>query len=103
MEWSSESVIVPYISPVDGKMHMYMVDNCVAIKEGEKITQYLIEIKPCKQTQPPVPSSRKKQSTMLYENLTYNVNCAKWKAAKQWCDKKNWKFLIVTENELFPN
>jgi hypothetical protein len=37
---------------------------------------------------------------MLYEQKTYVVNVAKWKAAKQWADKKGYKFLIVTEKEL---
>jgi hypothetical protein len=34
VKWSSESVVVPYISPIDGKVHRYFVDNYVVIKEG---------------------------------------------------------------------
>lgn len=103
LEWASEAVIVPYTSPVDGRVHRYMVDNIVAIKEGDNIVKYLIEIKPSKQTKPPEPSKRKKKTTIIYENLTYAVNCAKWEAAKKWCLNKNWKFLILTENELFSS
>ena len=53
IEWGSENIIIPYISPVDKRIHRYMVDNYVKIKEGNKITKYLIEIKPKKQTVAP--------------------------------------------------
>ena len=101
LEWTSESVIIPYISPFDKKGHRYYVDNSVVIKEDNKIQKYLVEIKPKKQTIPPVFSKRKKRSTVLYESQMYVKNQAKWKAAKQWCRKKNYKFLIITEEELF--
>ena len=100
LEWSSESVIVPYRSPVDNRYHRYYVDNAVALQEGNQIIKYLVEIKPYKQTQPPVQSKRKKKSTLLYENKTYAVNQAKWEAAEIYAQKKGMKFIILTENEL---
>jgi hypothetical protein len=30
----------------------------------------------------------------------YGVNEAKWKAASAVCKKKNWKFVILTEDQL---
>jgi len=101
IKWGSESVIIPYTSPLDGRLHRYMVDNVVHIKEGRTIKKYLIEIKPYKQTQQPTPSKRKKKSTILYENTMYIRNISKWKAAKAWCKKHNHEFLILTERELF--
>ena len=101
LEWTSESIVIPYVSPLDGRPHRYYVDNSVVIKEDNKIQKYLVEIKPKKQTIPPVFSKRKKRSTVLYESQMYVKNQAKWKAAKQWCRKKNYKFLIITEEELF--
>ena len=103
LKWGSESVIIPYISPVDGRAHRYFVDNLVIIKEGAKIVKYLVEIKPKKQTIPPVASKRKKRTTMLYESQMYVVNRAKWEAAKKWCKKKGYKFVILTEDQLFNN
>jgi hypothetical protein len=44
---------------------------------------------------------RKKQSTFLHEQATYQVNQAKWKAAKKWSEDHGYKFLILTERELF--
>lgn len=101
LKWGSETVIVPYTSPLDNRVHRYFVDNIVTIKEGNDINTYLVEIKPSKQAKPPVKSNRKKKSTVLYENATYAVNQAKWAAAKKYADQKNIKFIILTENELF--
>ena len=101
VEWSSENVIIPYVNPLTGRTHKYMVDNRVVIKEGNKTVKYLIEIKPKRQTRKPTSHGNKKQSTLLYENVEYVRNQAKWKAAKIWCDKHGYKFQIITENELF--
>ena len=101
--WGAEEVIVPYKSPVDGKMHRYFVDNFVVINEGNVQKRYLIEIKPKIQTVAPVPSKRKKQKTVLYENLQWSVNQAKWDSAKKWASQKGVEFLILTEDELFTD
>lgn len=101
LEWSSESIIIPYVNPIDGKAHRYMVDNKVVMREGDKTTKYLIEIKPYKQTHKPTSHGNKKKSTMLYESLEYVRNQAKWAAAKKWSDKHGYKFQILTEKELF--
>lgn len=100
LKWGSESIIIPYKSPIDKKMHRYFVDNVVIIKEGEHIKKYLIEIKPHKQTLEPTMHGNKKQSTILYEQATYVVNQAKWEAARKWCKDHQWEFLILTEKHL---
>ena len=44
-EWGSETVIVPYVSPLDKKVHRYFVDFYIKIKDKNgKIQKYLIEI-----------------------------------------------------------
>lgn len=101
IEWGSENIIVPYKSPIDKKYHRYYVDTFVVIKEGNNIKKYLIEIKPFSQTQPPKPSNRKKESTILYENIQWVINQAKWEAAKKFATSRNAEFLILTEKELF--
>ena len=78
----------------------YYTDGVVLIKEGDKLTRYLIEIKPQAQTVPPKPSKRKKQSSLLYETQMYAVNSAKWAAAKEWASRNKFEFLILTEKEL---
>jgi hypothetical protein len=101
LKWTSETIVVPYISPVDGKMHRYFTDlSCEMKMKDGTLKKLLIEVKPEKQTLPPIETSRKKQKTILYERYSYAVNCAKWEAAKKWCDKKGYMFLILTEKHL---
>lgn len=102
--WGSETVIIPYISPVDGRPHRYFVDFWIKIRnrQGETKT-YLIEIKPDAQTRPPVYSKRgrkPKPERVLEENRTYAVNQAKWKYAKDYAKKRGWEFIVLTEKEL---
>jgi hypothetical protein len=104
LKWGSENVIIPYLSPLDNKVHRYFVDNFIIFKDRNgNNNKFLIEIKPSKQTKRPVRSKKKKSSTMLYEQKTYVVNVAKWKAAKNGLIKKVINFLIVTEKELNIN
>jgi len=101
LAWGSETIIIPYINPLDNKVHRYFVDNFVVFKDknGNK-HKYLIEIKPSKQVNKPVDSKRKKHSTILHEQHTWVVNQSKWQAAKTWAAKKNCEFIILTEKEL---
>ena len=99
LEWGSENIIVPYISPLDNRAHRYYVDNYIAIKEGLEVVKYLVEIKPSKQTKPPTTKYRKRQH-LIYEQKQYVINQAKWKAAKEFCKKKGFTFIILTEKEL---
>lgn len=101
LSWGSESVVIPYLSPLDGRLHRYFVDFVLSLKDKNgAITKYLIEVKPEKQTMPPIESKRKKASTMLYENAQYVVNRAKWDAAEQYCKKNNLRFLVLTEKHI---
>jgi hypothetical protein len=98
--WSSESVIVPYTNPLDGKVHKYFVDGLITILENRIPKTYLIEIKPSSQVAAPVAKKHKRKSTMLYEQRIYIVNTAKWEAANKWAQQRNIEFKILTEKEL---
>lgn len=99
--WASESIVVPYYYDIDKKIHKYHVDLIAAIKDSTgKITKYLIEVKPESQTKPPVQSSKKKRSTVLYEHLMYSKNICKWNAASEYAFKKGMKFIVLTEKYL---
>lgn len=99
IKWGSENVVIPYISPLDGRAHRYFVDNFVTIKEGNAVKHYLIEIKPSKQTQEPKTKYKNKEH-LIYEQSAWIVNQAKWVAAKEFCKKKGLDFLILTEKHL---
>ena len=97
---SSEEVIIPYRDPVDGRVRRYFVDFWVRKKINGEIREALIEIKPYNQTQPPV-KGKKSKKTMINEAFTYSLNQAKWEAARKYCKKKGWDFLVLTERELY--
>ncbi len=100
LEWGSEIVIIPYISPVDRKYHRYFVDFFIKVKnKNNEITKYLVEIKPEKFTKPPeIP--KKKTKKFIDEVFQYSVNEAKWKAAFEFCEDRKMKFIILTEKDL---
>jgi hypothetical protein len=100
LEWSSEKVIIPYNNPIKGSISRYYVDAYIKLNTPNGPKKYLIEIKPERQTKPPVPSKRKKTSTVLYENATYAVNSSKWESAKQFAKNKGMEFMIITEKDL---
>lgn len=100
VEWGSETMIIPYRSPVDNKIHRYFVDFYVKIKDSSgKLTKYLIEIKPEKFTKPPdIP--KRKTKRFIQEVFNYGTNQAKWKAANEFCEDRGMKFLVLTEKDL---
>ena len=100
LKWASEEIAIPYLSPVDGKRHKYFPDFMVEIKNKDGKTEtIMIEVKPKKQTEPPV-KKKKPTKSYIYECTTYAVNQAKWKAAKEWCDDRRIEFKLITEEEL---
>ena len=100
LEWGSEEFFIPYISPVDHRVHRYFPDFIIKVKESTgQLKTYVIEVKPKKQTQPPKKRSRVTKS-YLYECKTNAVNQAKWKAANEFCEDRRIEFKIITEDEL---
>jgi hypothetical protein len=104
IRWSSEEVVIPYRSPIDGKRHRYFPDFYVEqINTNNKIDKILIEVKPKYQTVPPaVQITKTKKPTKRYINevKTWGVNQAKWEAAEEFCKDRGWKFQIMHEDHL---
>ena len=100
LEWGSEEIVVPYISPLDNKIHRYFVDFYIKIvdKAGQ-IKKYMIEVKPSKFTRPPIEPKRK---TARYwgEVKDYAVNQAKWTSATEFAEEADCQFLVITEQDL---
>ena len=101
VKWASEEFSIPYVSPVDGRPHRYYPDFLIEVQEKSgKLKKYVIEIKPKKQTRPPVKKKRVTKGFIL-EAKTYAVNQAKWKAAVDFCKDNLIEFKIITEDELY--
>lgn len=104
LKWSNESVVVPYISPVDGRVHRYFVDFYCEILTNNGVKKFLVEVKPLKQTQLPVKPKNKNQKAYkryMTESVTFLVNQSKWKYAEEYCKKRGIEFIVFTERDLF--
>lgn len=99
IRWASEELIIPYISPVDGRPHRYFPDVLMEVQTAAGRKTFLVEIKPKKQAAP--PKQKRKTRKYMVEAATYAVNQAKWDAAKAYCQTKGWTFMVVTEDHLF--
>jgi len=100
VSWASEELVIPYISPADGKRHRYFPDFLVKVRNKEgKLNTMLIEVKPKKQAMEPVRKSRVTKA-YIQEVVTYSINQAKWKAAEEFCLDRGWEFKVLTEEHL---
>lgn len=100
ISFSSEEIIIPYISPADGRYHRYFPDFFVKIRSKDgTIKNMILEVKPHAQAIEPV---KKTKITKRYINevVTYGVNQAKWKAAEEYCKDRKWEFKVLTEHDL---
>ncbi len=75
------------------------------IKNGdpEFYDRLIIEVKPKSETLPPKKPT--KQTLKILESYeyslrTYKKNLHKWAYAKEWCERRNMKFIIITEYDL---
>lgn len=105
LQWSSEEIRIPYVCPTDGKKHTYYPDFWMQRKSLEgKIEEFLIEVKPFKETIPPkVQTGKSNNRRYITEVMKWGKNSAKWKAAEALCMQKNWTFMKITEKELGLN
>jgi len=98
LRWASEELIIPYVSPLDGRIHRYFPDFYLEVQSSTGKRAFLIEVKPKKQSVMPVP--RKKTRKYLNEVATVAVNQAKWQAAEEYCRPRGWTFMVLTERHL---
>ena len=94
LEWSSEEIIIPYRSPVEGSPYRYFPDFWVRTPNG----QTLIEIKPKIQTKPPKPSKNKRR--YLREVKVWGVNENPNGVPVEYCENKGWNWKIITDVDL---
>lgn len=100
IKYNSEGIKIPYWSEVDQKQRTYWIDFIIQYKTRDGIIKTsLVEVKPEKQCSP--PSKRgKRQDRYLQECYTWEVNKAKWAAAKEYAAKNGMDFMIMNEYDL---
>jgi hypothetical protein len=95
INWASESISIPYKSPLDGRIHQYIPDFLIVYvdKNGNKRAE-LVEVKPSKEAIAENARSKRDKAALL-------LNTAKWAAAMTYCKKNGLNFRILTENDLY--
>ena len=103
IEWGSEEIIIPYLSPWDKKIHRYFPDFYIKTKQHDGGTKkFIIEVKPKAQCKEPIKSPKRKTKKWYNEVKTWGINQAKWKCAIDYCENRNMEFKILTEDHLNP-
>lgn len=110
VSWSSEPFSIKYWSAVkeaqvlaSGRMYKgsnYYIDFYIKTSNDE---EFLVEVKPRKECQPPVPPRKKTEKSLATYNkalMTYEINQSKWKYARAFAEEKGVKFIIITEDDL---
>ena len=102
LEWGSEEYIIPYLSPWDGRIHRYFPDFYIKVQQHDGSSKkYIIEVKPKKQCQPPIPPETKKKTKRWKKEMrAWGINSAKWKYATEWCEQNGMEFKILNEDHL---
>jgi hypothetical protein len=59
----------------------------------------LIELKDHKETKQPDPKSKKKKSTLLYEQCQWVTNNCKWRYAKKFAEQNKCEFLLLAHSQ----
>lgn len=98
-KWSSETVTVPYFDESTNKNRTYFVDLYFEfVSPSGQVKRAIVEVKPHKQTLPPVKKGRKDyyQKAMC----EYKKNCCKWKSARAYAARNGMEFFILTEREI---
>jgi len=99
LRWASEEFHIPYLSPIDQRVHRYFPDVWMEVQTASGQRVYLIEIKPKAQTE--LRAVKRKTRRYLKEAVAVAINHAKWEAAREFCVERQWTFQILTEDHLF--
>ena len=102
VEWSSENIHIKYYDPVQQRTRRYYPDFYQRVlDQNGKYKEYIVEIKPARETKPPRKTGKKSNKTLRFQQATYITNQAKFEAAEGYCKKIGMEFKIITERELF--
>ena len=84
INWSSESIEIPYYDPTTHKWRTYYPDfSLTYVDTNSSVRKKVVEIKP-------------------HFQKTWKINKAKWKAAQEWCKTNGYEFQVLTEKEIKP-
>jgi len=115
VRWSSEEIKIPYIISENGfsKTHNYYPDFYIEVINKEmNLKKYVVEIKPYNQgpikeenkevyvPKPPKNKNAKSLKRYYLECKTYMKNTLKWQAAKTYCLRNGFEFIVLTRKDV---
>ena len=104
LKWSSEPVEIKYWYRKTNKAHTYYPDFYFKqLQQDGSAKEYLVEIKPKAQIQPPqMPKKNSQKALKSYKFLAeqYVKNMDKYNAAKEYASNRGWNFIILTEDTI---
>jgi hypothetical protein len=95
LHWGSEEIVIPYLNPLDNKVHRYFPDFFVEYldKDGNLLKE-IVEVKPLHESDQHHAKSERSKDALI-------VNEAKWKSASIFCEQRGMKFRVLTEKSIF--
>lgn len=95
IKWGSEEIKIAYFHPIDARVRNYIPDFVALIRHSDgSIKKHLIEVKPRHESDEDYAKSDRSKDAL-------DVNNAKWKAAKIFCDLNGLEFKVITEHSIF--
>jgi hypothetical protein len=95
LKWSSEEIVIPYLSPKDNAIHKYFPDFYVELLDVHKVlNKWVVEVKPLHESDSQFAKGDRSKDSLA-------VNTAKWTAAAIYCESRGMNFRVVTERSLF--
>lgn len=94
-KWGSEEISIPYVSPLDGKVHRYFPDFFIEYVNTEgKVIREILEVKPLHESDSKYAKSDRSKNAL-------KVNESKWRAATRYCEERGMAFRVLTEKSIF--
>ena len=101
IQWSSEEKAIWYYDPVSKKNRRYFPDFIIKYRRSDGIVvEEVVEIKPQRQVDGPPTNPKRKTQAWAKACMTYAINQAKWRAAREWCEDRGMNFRLLTENDV---
>jgi hypothetical protein len=110
--WSSEYIKIPYEKTEyvnetqmwETTKHTYYPDFYYELVRSDgSVTKVVAEVKPSTETrEPKIPQNptAKQLKNFEYALKMWNKNLSKWKYMIEWCERKGFEFIIITEERL---
>lgn len=112
LKWSAENLSIPYkkteyngvSKSLETTTHTYYPDIYYELKKSDgSISKVVAEIKPSSETcEPKLPqnATAKQLKNFEYSLKMWNKNLSKWKYMIEYCERKGFDFIIITEKHL---